>query len=327
MNIGRSKDFVRDQSLEAVLKELNDAIPHTLAPPYAVPRYPVVFIVGAPRSGTTLMSQWLAASGMFAYPSNLIARFFGNPYMGARIQQALLTFDSNRQIFTEDQTLAFSSDLGRTDGALAPSEFWYYWRRFFSFDHTNYLEENELAQIDVDDFLNGLAGLEAALAAPVATKAMILNWNLPFLDKILPNVLFINVERDPLYNAQSLLQARERFFNDRSRWYSFKPPEFDMLAAEPPLSQVVGQIYYNRKGVRDGLATIDENRQLNVDYSEFCADPKHTMSLIKKKFSDQGFELSGDYVGPEMFKESRTVRLSQDEVADIEGAIARYDFD
>lgn len=326
MNIGRSKEFVRDQSLEDVLKELNQSIPGCMSPPYETPQYPVVLIVGAPRSGTTLMLQWLAASGMFAYPSNLIARFYGNPYMGARIQQATLTYDSNRQIFTKEQSLAFSSDLGRTEGALAPSEFWYFWRRFFEFGDTNFLKAEKLAQIDTHAFLTGLAGLEAALSAPIATKGMILNWNLPFLDKVLPHALFINVERDPFYNAQSLLQARERFFGDRKRWYSFKPPEYDLLSNEPPLSQVVGQIYYNRTGVQDGLAAVEKSRKLSIDYSAFCANPKHVMSLIIKKFAEQGFDLEDHYSGPSSFKESRSVRLSQNECAEIESAIANYEF-
>ena len=39
------------------------------------PKLPTVFIVGNPRSGTTLLYQWLAATGLFAYPSNIMSRF------------------------------------------------------------------------------------------------------------------------------------------------------------------------------------------------------------------------------------------------------------
>lgn len=327
MNVGRSADFTRDQSLETVLAEINGAISDTAPAPYQTPKLPVVFIVGAPRSGTTLMSQWLAASGLFAYPSNLIARFFGNPYFGARVQQALLTFDTNRQIFTENPSLAFSSDLGRTDGALAPSEFWYFWRRFFSFGDTNKLSADALSQIDTDGFLQGLAGLEAAQGLPLATKAMIVNWNLDFLDSILPHVLFVNVVRDPFYNAQSLLQARERFFDDRKRWYSFKPPEYENLKNRSPIEQVVGQIYYNRTGVRDGLARIEESRQLTVNYSEFCLEPEKTLNQIRSKFSAQGFDLDGVYSGPAEFRESRSIKLNAAEEAEMRKAISDYAFD
>ena len=36
----------------------------------------VVLVVGGPRSGSTVMMQWLASSGVFAYPSNLLSRFY-----------------------------------------------------------------------------------------------------------------------------------------------------------------------------------------------------------------------------------------------------------
>ncbi|GAH14530.1 unnamed protein product, partial [marine sediment metagenome] len=29
------------------------------------------------------MMQWLASTEMFAYPSNLLSRFYGSPYIGA----------------------------------------------------------------------------------------------------------------------------------------------------------------------------------------------------------------------------------------------------
>ena len=327
MNIGRTTDFERDQSLESVLAEINSAIPDTLLPPYDTPQMPVVFIVGAPRSGTTLMSQWLAASGLFAYPSNLIARFFGNPYLGAKIQQALITSDSNRQIFTEDQTFSFSSDLGRTDGALAPSEFWYFWRRFFDFGDISFMSEEELEAVDTKGFLSGLAGLEAAQGMPIVTKAMNMNWNLPYLDSVMPHVLFINVERDPFFNVQSLLHARERFFGDRERWYSFKPPAYIKLKDKPALEQVVGQIFHNREGVRAGLEDVGADRKLTVDYTAFCSNPASVMATIKDKFSAQGFDLPDTYDSPESFKESRSVKLSEEEASEAKRLIAQHDFD
>lgn len=326
MIVGRTADFERDQSLETVLREINAVIPGTLQPPYSAPRMPVVLIVGAPRSGTTLMSQWLAASGLFAYPSNLIARFYGNPYFGGKVQQALLTFDKNRQIFTDDQNLSFSSDLGRTDGALAPSEFWYFWRQYFQFGDINYLTAEEQKDVDVDGFLTGLAGLEAAQCLPIVMKAMNLNWNLPYLDSIIPHVLFINVEREPLYNVQSLVGARERFFDDRSRWYSFKPPAYPELAEKSPLEQVVGQIYHNRAGVREGLSHVNSSRQMTVDYTTFCNDPQSVMSMIKTKFADQGFKIDAAYDGPERFSESRALKLTDSEIETIKTVIEQYKF-
>ena len=55
----------------------------------ASPSRPIVFVLGAPRSGTTLLTQWLAASGHFGVPSNLLARFYEAPYIGGLVQRLL----------------------------------------------------------------------------------------------------------------------------------------------------------------------------------------------------------------------------------------------
>ena len=52
-------------------------------------RFSKVFVVGALRSGTTLFTQWLATTGLTAYPTNLLSRFYGAPLVGAKIQQLL----------------------------------------------------------------------------------------------------------------------------------------------------------------------------------------------------------------------------------------------
>jgi hypothetical protein len=208
---------------------------------------------------------------------------------------------------------------------LAPSEFWYFWRRFFKFGLINKLSDQELAELDSAGFLEGLAGLEAAQGLPIATKAMNLNWNLPFLDKIMPHTIFVNVVRDPFYNAQSLLFARERFFNDRSRWYSFKPPEYHQLKDKPAIEQVVGQIYYNRSAVRDGLSDVAQDRKIDVNYSDFCANPKGTYEAIAEKMSAQSYNLPA-YAGPKAFKESQSVKLTDADAAEMKSLIANYDF-
>lgn len=326
MNVGRTADFERSSNLETVLSEINTGITDCLQPPYSVPKHPVVFILGAPRCGTTLMLQWLAASGRFSYPSNLIARFFGNPYLGARIQQALHTFDPQQQIFGAQSAPEFASDLGRTNGALAASEYWYFWRRFFEFGQINKMSDSELANVDTAGFLEGIAGIEAAQKLPFVAKAMIMNWHVPFLDRIVPNALFIDVRRDPFFNAQSLLFARERFFGDRNRWYSFKPPEYEEIRGKPAPEQVVAQIYHSRRAVTQGLQQVDENRKLVVDYSAFCADPANIYGQILGKLEAQGYVADHSYNGPPEFHESRRVRLEKPDEEAIRTEINRLDF-
>ncbi|WP_374764429.1 sulfotransferase [Yunchengibacter salinarum] len=304
MAAGRTARFARSSTLETVLDEIGGAIDcardDALHPPYGTPRQPPVMIVGAPRSGTTLMLQWLARQAAFAYPSNLAARFWRNPYFGARVQQALADHDSANMLGLNGG-FDFKSDLGHSRGALAPSEFWYFWRTCFAFPESGPLPPHALAQADWPRFLEGLAGLEAAFDKPVALKAMIANWNIADISARLDKGLFINVERDPVSAALSLLSARERFFANRARWYSFRPAEAPALDRLSPPEQVAGQVFFTRLAVKAQLARLPQGRHVTVSYRDFCADPKALRQRIEAAFADQGAALSPGYDGPAAF--------------------------
>ncbi len=324
MNTARAKAFSRDQNLEAVLMELNGAMLDTLPPPYRKPKYPVIFIMGCPRSGSTLTLQWLANLGLFTYPSNLIARFYGNPYMAGRIQQALVDYDTRNQIGLHKQE-NYSSALGRTMGALAPSEYWYYWRQFFHFGEIQQLTNTELTAVDTTKFVEGIAGLEAAFDKPVIMKGMILDWHIPFLDSLFEKTIFINVERDDFFTAQSLYHAREKFFGDVHKWYSFKPPEYDQLKALSVYEQLAGQVYYTKNAVRDGLSNITSNRIINIAYEEFCQTPERLISKIAacSKQYDYHFPDTA-IINTRQFHSTNTESLPQNRVKELRKAVQMY---
>lgn len=136
----RARDFRRSAEQESLLQGVNDLLAEAerrIIEDSAGPTKPLIFIVGAPRSGTTLMLQWLAASGRFAYPTNLLSRFFKAPYIGVRIQQLLTdpSLDYRGELFElTGTTIDWVSNAGKTRGVLQPHEFFYFWRRFFPVD-------------------------------------------------------------------------------------------------------------------------------------------------------------------------------------------------
>ena len=92
MTAERQPEHRRNPRLEALLDEISGLlgpVESEVAARYHMPAYPVVLVMGLPRCGSTLTMQWLAASGRFGYPSNLLSRFYAAPYVGARIQQLL----------------------------------------------------------------------------------------------------------------------------------------------------------------------------------------------------------------------------------------------
>jgi hypothetical protein len=325
----RRKDHQRNENLERLLQEINDLlgpVEGDILKEYRMPKYPVVLIVGCGRSGSTLFHQWLADTGEFAYPSNLLSRFYAAPYIGARIQQLLTDtrFDFNQEFFDITTEISFKSDLGKTRGALEPHEFWYFWRRFFPSAKTEYLDEQSLKKVDHETFTAELAAIEAVFDKPLSMKAHILRFNIPFLSRILDQVLFVFVKRHHFYSIQSLLESRVKFFGDRRGWYGAKPKEYDMLQTLDPIEQVAGQVYFTDRAIEEGLGQIDAARGMQVSYEDFCMAPERVFHLITKKFGQQGYEVAWNYTGPGRFQPANRVRLPKEDCARIIDAYKRF---
>ena len=84
----RTEKYTRVSALEVLLKDLNSnlASANENYLENSSERFSKIFVMGPLRSGTTLFTQWLASSGLVAYPTDLLSRFFGAPLVGAKIQ-------------------------------------------------------------------------------------------------------------------------------------------------------------------------------------------------------------------------------------------------
>lgn len=276
----RTPDYRRSTQQEELLREVNDwlaAAERRLVQHIHKPSKPLIFIVGAPRSGTTLMLQWLAASGVFGYPTNFLSRFFGAPYIGIRIQQLLTdaSSDYRGELFELTGTrVEWTSEVGKTRGALQPHEFFYFWRRFFPIDQARKLTREQVAASDPEGFVQGWGVIEHALGKPVAAKGILLQYDIDLLAEWLPQAIFVHTRRDPLFNIQSLLEARERVFGTRTAWFSVRPPEYDWLRHEDPYTQVAGQVLYTNRAIEAALDRLPRTRAVRVDYEDFCRNPR-----------------------------------------------------
>jgi len=298
METGRRREHARNPKLEALLQELNGLLAggeDQVVRRFSQPKHPVVFVMGCARSGTTLLQQYMTATGVFSYPSNLVARFYRAPYIGARIQQMLTDsdYDFGEELTAGNADMArgFSSRLGKTRGILSPSEFWYFWRLFFPSQEIQHYTPETLQTIDTRSFVAEIAALESVRGQPLLMKGLYLNWNIGFLSQLFDKAVFVHIRRNPFYNMQSLLRARRDFFAQEERWYSFKPPEYAELADCPVDEQLAGQVYYTNQAISKGLATLAPERRLVIDYELLCAQPDAVFARLAEQLATQGCDL------------------------------------
>jgi hypothetical protein len=291
----------RNPALETLLQELRECLEPAeklarsrwAGDPDQAP--PIVFVHGAHRAGTTLVLQWLASTRRFAYPTNLLSRFFGTPIIGAQIQQLLSSpmYQFRDELADLDITGGFDSYNGKTRGLLAPNEFWYFWRRFLPDLGRDWYSPDELEQQgDLGGMQAELCALSGVFGQPFALKGLIMNQNIPELAERFPNAIFVDVVREPVFNIQSGLEARIRQHGDITEWYSFRIREYDELSEMDPLESVAGQIAAIRRSIDSGLASIPDERKVQVSYEAFCHDPQPYLEKLAAALEALGSDWS-----------------------------------
>jgi len=306
----RTKSFKRNASLEEFLTEINDNMYEAEKKllENKVPEFPIIFIMGPLRSGSTLITQWLANSGVVAYPTNLMSRFYKAPIMAAKIQMLLTDerYNFRNEIKDFTSSVDFSSENGKTKGALAPNEFWYFWRKFLPDSEKDYWSNEELFEkTDIKTMLGEFAGITDVFQKPFALKGMNLNYNIDFLNKVFDKAIFIHSKRDPLTNIASVLKARERQLGSIDKWYSFKMPEYSDLIKLNPYEQAAGQVHFINQAVEEGLKEVPENKKMTINYEDFCQDPEQFYNELLGKLAAQGYHTDQLYSGEKSFSLTR----------------------
>ena len=284
-NQERQRKYRKNEALERVLDEMEELLKEAnerMVCRSKGPEKPVLFIVGCARSGTTILHQFLAKSGLFGYPNNLISRFYYAPYIGVRSYQMLYEYDDRNEVFSSDVPTEFASNLGKTYGPSQPHEFWYFWNRFFQFNDDCTLTNQSRILSNLDAFVKEIGTFQRAFDKPLVMKAMNMNWEIPLLQSLSDRFYFLHIERDVSFNAQSLLNARKSFWGDTKKWYSFKTPDYHDLKSLPAWQQTIEQVRSNNRGVKEGFLKIPPNRALSIHYQDLITDSNSIFRKLKE---------------------------------------------
>lgn len=235
----RTSQFVKDPDVESTLEALNLAIRRVELPTRSdVQLFPAIFIVGVPRSGTTLLSQILCKYLEVGYINNLIARFWANPVLGIRLSRSVLPPSSRRNI-------SLRSAFGTTQGIEGPHEFGYFWRERLALDvaEAHCLTDEERKRVDFSGLASLIRSMIAEFELPTIFKNPICGLQASEIARVHPDSLFICTERDDADVVKSILGARLARHGSESAWWSVKPSTFrSIVTLSTPVLQVESQV-------------------------------------------------------------------------------------
>ena len=273
--------FRSDADEEAWLLALNEHLAEADLPadgrPGADPsQLPLIYIVGAPRSGTTVLSQVMSRCLAVGYVDNLVARFWRRPSVGIRLSRILLG-EHGREGIT------FESEHGTTRGIAGPHEFGYFWRYWLQLDGqpTHHLSAEALRALDAPGLRHAIEReVLASFGLPVVFKNVICGFQASALTDVHPRSLFVHIVRDTGATCASILKSRLDRYGTYASWWSLKPSTFAEIAAiADPCAQVVRQVGDCRAEIETALGRPGVHA-LTLRYEDLCRDPRTVLREI-----------------------------------------------
>jgi Sulfotransferase family len=249
--------------------------------------HPPVFVVGAPRSGSTLLYQVLVQAFDVGYLSNRHCRLWGAPSVVERVRRV-------------EPPPSFSSRFGRTSAADEPSECGPFWYRFFR-RSPQYVP---IEDADPDRMRQLRAAVRAfgdAAGRPLVFKNLLCTLRLVPIGRALPEAVFVDIRRDLEANAASLLAARREIHGDYATWWSAEPPEIAELRSLSPVAQVVEQVRRLEALVDRDRSVLGADRFLQVGFEDLCDDPERVLAAVAELTERHAFSLARRQAIPAKF--------------------------
>jgi len=239
-------------------------------------RWPPVFIIGAPRSGTTLLYQAMLNSFKFSYLPNISNYFYTCPVFAAK---------AGFKIFPK-YVSSFKSKYGYEDGLMSPSEAGNIWNRWFPNEKTegyNYTPAGYLNENSKSEIYKLVSWFQTIFDAPFVSKNLKMSVRLQSIFEIFPNALFVKCNRSMADSAYSILKTRRG--KDRT-WWSVMPKEIEAIKSKSEIDQVCNQVYFIDKNIREDINLFPLHNTINIDYKYFCENPSVVLDQLYSFFNN-----------------------------------------
>lgn len=228
---------------------------------------PLICILAAPRSGSTLAYQVLCDAFENNHLTNFANLLFATPTLSFKIQS----------LFDDRIKSSYNSSHGFVSGLFGEAEglkFWEYWLNQI-LQETDDLNKNKLSELH--------SRLKKVNTKPFITGYLGHPFSIDVLRKEFKSILFIHLERDLLANSYSLFN----FYGDNNKMLSATPISCKKKEYSNNYERCVDQIITINSIIRE--QTSDDF--INITYEEICINPNSIIAKIQRKAGELGIDL------------------------------------
>ena len=239
----------------------------------------VVFLLGAGRSGTTLLYKILSIHKSVAYLSNYLNRY-PKCYFLAYLQYILNQFpEYKRKSWFKEQGDAYFNNRRKLFHSIVPTpseaESVY-----TSCDIPLIFADDYRVQPQVAECLrNRFERIRRISSGQVLlTKRTANNRRIPILRQIFPNAKYIHLVKDGRSVAYSLL--RVGWWDNHVLYWAGKTPQQMVTEGFDPLELAARNWVEEMQSLERGIALLHSNQLLEVRYDEFLLNPREQLQRI-----------------------------------------------
>lgn len=235
-----------------------------------------IFIVHAPRTGSTFLFQSLIAAFRLPYVANMTNDNFGDtPIVGLSIQQSWPAYN---QIMEK-------SRFGKTEGLMQPSEASALMRHWFGGGHPSELACGEFLENKKQHMQATFGAAFALFGDPMVIKNAWNSFRIRALSEAFPSSAFIWARRDLEPSALSDLAARYSVQGDPMVWNSATPRNVDELRLRPYPEQVVENQVEFARAISAQFQALPPSRRSVVWYEDFVRNPGAELQRLARELS------------------------------------------
>lgn len=239
-----------------------------------------IFVVGVPRSGTTIITQWFVhyIETEFSYFSRV-----GDLFPSA----SLLTNWIGNKLFGEELHIDKPSNYGQIKGFMALSEGNKVWHRYLNSDSDLVVKNDSTKKMDT--FITKAVKKHCYIfnSKLFINKSPHNSVRINYLKSIFPNSKFVVVLRDGRDVAKSLLEARKHFNQRYDKWWSVKPTNWKNLESLSPHISCSKQWEAITLEMVKQINKLDPKSFIIIKYEEFIDDPFEEIKKCYKQFNVQ----------------------------------------
>ena len=260
--------------------------------------YPPVFIVGSPRSGTTVLYQLLCKHTNFSYINNFIGHWYRIPILAAKAYTVL---------FQGGNELELNSNFGKSKNHYGPNEFGEFWYKYYSKTHS-FKNQNKKS---AEKLKMEIAAITKIFEKPILLKNVVNSMRIESLSNIFDNSTFIVIERDKLDNAQSILNARISLHNNKNHQSAVITPSMRDNPSLPFYKDIINQLNDIHLNIESSFKRLDKDKSIFIEYEDLCNNTPKVLKTILQKLNSRGLNLNEKGQIPRQLNFSTGIKVSE----------------